>query len=90
MKKLFVSVSVILSLLGIITFLSGCSEDAKASEEKHAITISCTVERSEVKWFYGEICPIDSRGFLSVGLNMSGSNRTVGCVTLKNVCSVTP
>lgn len=79
---------VITGLLLIIGLSVGrCSRDATA-QEKAALSITCTTERSEVKWFYGEICPIDKNGYVSVGLNMSGSNRTIGCVTIKNYCEV--
>lgn len=77
-------------LLSIVT--SGCSESANASGGEgptpKKLEVSCVLKRSEVKWFWGEICPIDSNGYLSVGNSVSQGNKTTGCVTLQNVCTV--
>lgn len=86
MKSVFAIVLLILSLN-----LSGCS-DAKASGGEgptpRKLEVSCILKRSEVKWFWGEVCPIDSNGYLSVGNSQSQGHITTGCVTLQNVCTV--
>lgn len=84
MKNVFVLL--VLTLSGIS--VSGCSESAQAQSEPKKLEITCQTKRSDVKWFWGEICPIDQNGYVSVGNSISNGVKTTGCVTLQNVCSV--
>lgn len=82
MKAIFYSV---LGLLALIT--SACS-DAGASNEPVKTAMVCEIELSEVKWFWGEICPIGQKEkWVSVGHSYTQNNKTTGCVQLKNTCS---
>lgn len=78
-------------LVLVMILNNGCSEEsAKASENSapKKLEVSCILKRSDVKWFWGEICPIDSNGYVSVGNSVSNGTKTTGCVTLQNVCTV--
>lgn len=79
----------VFALALLIILNSGCSEEsAKASDTPKKLEVSCVLKRSDVKWFWGEICPIDQNGYVSVGNSVSNGTKTTGCVTLQNVCTV--
>lgn len=87
MKKLVVVVFGLVSLFS----LSRCSEKADAQEpagEQKPIKVSCKSVNSEVKWFWGDVCPIDKNGFVSVGHSQSQGHITTGCVTQSVACEI--
>lgn len=71
--------------------IARCSETAQGEtkEPAKANTFTCEIEMSEVKWFWGEVCPIGKEKWVSVGHSYAQNNNTTGCVQLKNVCSMT-
>jgi len=78
-----------LSFLSLL-LLSGCNK-ADASDtapSEKGITVRCKAILSEVKWFWGEICPIGKEGYLSIGNSQSQGHVTTGCVTLSQSCEV--
>lgn len=87
--KLYEIAIVVLAIFAS-TLLSGCSEKAEANapSESKKLEVSCVLKRSDVKWFWGEICPIDQNGYVSVGNSVTQGQKTTGCVTLQNVCTV--
>lgn len=87
MRAIFITLAA-----GICLLLNACSkaEGGEAETPTPSPKLSCKIKVSEVKWFWGEICPIDKNGWVSVGHSYTQSNRTTGCVTLENVCEQIP
>ena len=72
-----------------VVALQACSDAGASNEPVKTGTLTCEIEMSEVKWFWGEICPIGQKEkWVSVGHSYTQSNKTTGCVQLKNTCSV--
>lgn len=87
MKKLVVVLFGLFSLFS----LSRCSESSDAAEpqaENKPIKVSCKSVNSEVKWFWGDVCPIDKNAFVSVGHSQSQGHVTTGCVTQSVSCEI--
>lgn len=87
MKKLVIVSVGLFSLFA----LSRCSEKSDAAEpqaENKPFTVRCKSVNSEVKWFWGEVCPIDKNAFVSVGHSASQGHVTTGCVTQSVSCEI--
>lgn len=79
----------IIFALVFLSLLDACSDAGASQEPVKTGTMVCEIELSEVKWFWGEICPIGTKEkWVSVGHSYTQNNKTTGCVQLKNTCSV--
>lgn len=85
MKYMFLGLVLVVSFLNV-----GCSEAGASDEPAKAGSFTCEIQQSEVKWFWGEICPIGAKEkWVSVGNSYSGNAKTTGCVQQRIACTMT-